>query len=80
MSLLLDTCVLSELQKGRCHKNVRRTIEEYTEESIFISVITIGEITKGIMLLNESHRKHELQSWLQMIERYYSDRILVIDL
>lgn len=47
---------------------------------ILLSVITIGEITKGIILLNESHRKHELQSWLQTIERYYSDRILVIDL
>jgi len=58
MSLLLDTCVLSELQKDHCHKNVRRTIEEYTEESIFLSVITIGEITKGIMLLNKGHRKN----------------------
>lgn len=80
MRVLLDTCVLSELQKDHCHKNVRRTIEEYTEESIFLSVISIGEITKGIKLLNESHRKNELQSWLQTIERYYSDRILVIDL
>ena len=80
MRVLLDTCVLSELQKDHCHKNVRRTIEEYTEESIFLSVITIGEITKGIKLLNESHRKNQLQSWLQTIERYYSDRILVIDL
>ena len=80
MRVLLDTCVLSELQKDNCHENVRRTIEEYTEESLFLSVITIGEITKGIGLLNESYRKRELQSWLQTIERYYSDRILAIDL
>ena len=80
MRVLLDTCVLSELRKDNCHGNVRRTIEEYTEESIFLSVITIGEITKGVGLLSESQRKRELQSWLQTIERYYSDRILSIDL
>ena len=80
MRVLLDTCVLSELQKVHCHKNVRRTIEEYAEDSIFLSVITVGEITKGIGLLNKSNRKSELQSWLQTIERYYSDRILTIDL
>ena len=80
MRVLLDTCVLSELRKDNCHENVRRTIEEYTEESLFLSVITIGEITKGVGLLSESYRKRELQSWLQTIERYYSDRILAIDL
>ncbi len=80
MRVLLDTCVLSELRKDNCHENVHRTIQEYTEESLFLSVITIGEITKGIGLLNKSHRKHEIQSWLQTIERYYSDRILTIDL
>ena len=80
MRVLLDTCVLSELRKDNCHENVRRTIEEYTDESLFLSVITIGEITKGIELLNDSYRKRELKSWLQTIERYYSDRILAIDL
>lgn len=80
MRVLLDTCVLSELRKDNCHENVHRTIEEYTDESLFLSVITIGEITKGIGLLNESHRKREIRTWLQTIERYYSDRILAIDL
>ena len=80
MRVLLDTCVLSELRKDNCHENVRRAIEEYTEESIFLSVINIGEITKGVGLLSESQRKRELQSWLQTIERYYSDRILSVDL
>ena len=80
MRVLLDTCVLSELRKDHCHKNVRRTIEEYSDDCIFLSVITIGEITKGIELLEESQRKSELQHWLQTIERYYSDRILAIEL
>lgn len=80
--MLLDTCVLSELRKPQCHENVRKTIEECTEASLFISVITIGEITKGVELLKEieNQRKRKLQSWLQTIEYYYADRILPIDL
>ncbi len=61
MRVLLDTCVLSELRKDHCHENVRKAIEECTEESLFLSVITIGEITKGIELLNDSKRKRALQ-------------------
>ncbi len=80
MRVLLDTCVLSELRKDHCFENVRKSIEQYTDDSLFLSVITIGELTKGIELLTKGHRKRELQSWLQTIERYYSDRILTIDI
>jgi len=80
MRVLLDTCVLSELRKAQCHENVHRIIDGYTDESLFLSVITIGEISKGIALLKKSQRKNELQRWLQTLEHYYSDRILAIDL
>ena len=80
MRVLLDTCVLSELRKSNCHQNVRKAIEDCADASLFLSVITVGEITKGIGLLNESQRKRELQSWLQTLEQHYADRILPIDL
>jgi predicted nucleic acid-binding protein len=80
MRVLLDTCVLSELRKDYCNENVRKTIEQYADDSLFLSVITIGELTKGIELLAKGHRRHELKNWLQTIEHYYSDRILPIDL
>ena len=80
MRVLLDTCVLSELRKSNCHPNVRKAIEDCADTSLFLSVITVGEITKGIRLLIYGQRKRELQSWLQTLEQDYADRILPIDL
>jgi predicted nucleic acid-binding protein len=55
-------------------------VEKITDEDHFVSVITIGEIAKGISLLDTGKRKNELQRWLQTIEQDYSDSILQIDL
>jgi predicted nucleic acid-binding protein len=77
--VLLDTCVLSEVRKPHGHAAVRRAIAEIPDEDLFISVISIGEITNGIALLDDSRRKHDLQSWLQTLERDYAARILPID-
>jgi predicted nucleic acid-binding protein len=50
------------------------------EEELFVSVITIGEILKGISLLRGSPKRRALESWLQTLERDYGDRFLSIDL
>jgi len=78
--ILLDTCVLSELRKEQCHPGVYRSVEKAADEELFVSVITIGEIAKGVSLLGKGRRKSELQEWLQTIKQDYSDRILQIDL
>ncbi len=80
MRVILDTCVLSELRKPNCNANVKNWIEQIEDECLFVSAISIGEITKGINLLEESHRKRELSRWLQTLENIYSDRILSINL
>ena len=80
MRFLLDTCVLSELRKEQCNPGVYRCVEKITDEDLFVSVITIGEIAKRISLLDTGKRKNELQMWLQTIEQDYSDSILQIDL
>ena len=79
MRVLLDTCVLSELRKPQADAGVRQAVGEIPDDDLFISVISIGEIAKGIALLNESRRKRELQSWLQALERDYADRVLPVD-
>jgi toxin FitB len=78
--VLLDTCVLSELRKPKADAGVRQSVDEIPDDDLFISVISIGEIAKGIALLNDSRRKRDLQSWLQALERDYADRILPVDL
>jgi len=79
---LVDTNVLSEVRKGsRCDERVAAWWTAIAEEDIFISVLTIGEIRKGI----ESVRRRDarsavvLERWLSRIIRERRDRILPID-
>ena len=48
-------------------------------DSLFISVVSVGEIVKGIALLKEGAKKRALQDWLQTLERDYADRLLSVD-
>ena len=80
MRILLDTCVLSELRHPKGNAGVRRAVDAFDSESLFVSVLSIGEIAKGIALLRESQNKRALQSWLQTLERHYGDRLLPDDL
>jgi len=84
MRVILDTGVLSELRKADskgslCDKNVWRFIDSMDDKQLFLSVVTIGEISKGIHLLDKGHRQNELFTWLQTIENIYHQSILKID-
>jgi predicted nucleic acid-binding protein len=59
---------------------IRRAIQSLDSSDLFISVISIGEITKGISLLNESRKKHSLQIWLQTLEQAYPSQVIQIDI
>jgi predicted nucleic acid-binding protein len=79
MKVLLDTCVLSELRRSDGNPRVRMTVENYPDSDLFISVLTLGEIIKGIGLLAPGKKKEGLQRWVQGIEQNYADRMLPID-
>ena len=79
MRVLLDTCVLSEIRKAEGNRGVRQAVDGIADEDLFISVISIGEITNGIELLENGRRKRTLQGWLQTLERDYASRILQVD-
>ena len=80
MRVLLDTCVLSELRLPKPDAGVARAIRDLDSKDLFVSTISIGEIVKGGALLADGRKKRLLQSWLQTLERQYSDRLLPIDL
>ncbi|HMD84744.1 MAG TPA: type II toxin-antitoxin system VapC family toxin [Terriglobia bacterium] len=80
MRVLLDTCVLSELRHPKGHPGVRHAVDALNEEELFASVISIGEILKGISLLRETPKRRALEAWLKTLQRDYSDRLLGIDL
>lgn len=65
MKYLLDTCVISELVKPKPNKKVRQWLEGCDEDAIYLSVLTIGEIQKGIAKLAGGKRKTAIQQWLE---------------
>lgn len=72
--------MLSELRRPKGDPAARRAVAACQDEDLFISVVSLGEIVKGIALLRDSRKKRNLQTWLETLERHYSDRILGIDL
>lgn len=83
MSYLLDTNVLSELRKGRrCDPAVAAWFSTIAAEEIFLSVIAIGEIRKGIELRRrrDPRTAQTLDSWLRALQAEHSERILPVDL
>jgi tRNA(fMet)-specific endonuclease VapC len=80
MNYLLDTCVISELVAKRPHQKVVEWIDSVEEARLHLSVITIGEVQKGIVKLPDSQRRTVLEEWLndQLLVRF-AGRIVPID-
>jgi toxin FitB len=78
---LLDTCLISELVKKEPNPSVVNWLDEQDEQTLFLSVLNLGELQKGISKLPDGTRKDELQAWvaLDLVERF-TGRILEIDL
>jgi predicted nucleic acid-binding protein len=81
MSWLLDTCVLSEYARKAPASNVIAWLDEQEEASLFISVISLGEIEKGILKLraSDARRSQKLTAWLGKVEQRFAGRILPLD-
>ncbi len=78
MKVLLDTCVLSEIRHPRGNPAVREAVLAFRDRELFISVLTLGELAKGIALLDAGQRQQELNAWLTGLEQQFADRILDI--
>mgnify|MGYP000994373250 CR=1 FL=1 len=81
MKYLLDTNVISELIAKQPNDQVLQWLDQLDPESVYLSVITIGELRKGIEKLAESRRKDELHIWLtdELLVRF-GNRILALDI
>lgn len=80
MSYLVDTIVLSELRRKTPDARVVRWFSHRPAQSLFLSVLTLGELRKGIELLPRSARRLALLDWLEgEIPAYFSGRILPVD-
>ena len=80
MRYLLDTCAISELIAKRPNPDVVQWIDSLDDGQVYLSVITLGEIKRGIEKLPDSIRKSQLNDWLNddLLIRF-KGRILTID-
>jgi predicted nucleic acid-binding protein len=80
---LLDTVVLSELRKAprQRNRNLVRWISEVPSQDLFVSVLTIGEIERGVERQRQLNPEFagRITSWLDMVLRTYEGRILAVD-
>jgi len=77
---LVDTCVLSELRRTDGNPRVRAMFATIAESDVFLSVLTIGELRKGIDRLKAGPKKHALSTWIDRLAMSAEGRILSVDL
>ncbi len=80
MSYLVDTNILSELRKREPDAKVVQWFSERPASTLYLSVLTLGELRKGIDAQAESPRKLALLDWLEAeLPMFFSGRILPVD-
>ncbi len=81
MTYLLDTNVLSETRRARPHAGVTAWLQLTPARSLFVSVLTLGEIARGITLLAERGDRRQadaLSGWLDQLIVGLEDRVLPV--
>jgi len=77
---LLDTNIPSEMTRPRPQPSVIGWLDEADDDQLYFSVVSLGEILKGVTLLSESKRRRLLQKWLDKTLRpWFEDRILPVN-
>lgn len=80
MKYLIDTCVLSELRKKIPNQGVIDWFAARSVSTLYLSVLTLGELRKGITALEDVNRREILLNWLESdLPLFFSGRIFSID-
>ena len=79
---LLDTNILSALRRSERNPDVGRWVESQRNTDLYLSVVTTGEIERGIaqQQRNNPAFARDLALWLDRVLRWYGNRILPFDL
>jgi predicted nucleic acid-binding protein len=83
MSYLLDTNVLSETRKRRSAPGVREWITSTPADLLYVSVLTLGEIERGIGRIRDRGDRPQasaLERWLREVEAGFAERIIPVTL
>lgn len=79
MRYLLDTCVLSEYKKPKPSEQVIAWLDGQSDDLLYISVLTVGEMDKGIFKMPPSKRKTNLAAFVETLITRFDRRILDLD-
>jgi hypothetical protein len=82
VNYLIDTNIISEVRKGpRCDPNVASWYEKIEDASLYLSVLVIGEIRKGIERIRpkDNAQANAIEKWLQAVDKAFGERILPVD-
>jgi len=80
VSYLIDTNVLSELVRPKPSPVVLAWFRDVPDDSLYISVLTIGEIRKGVESVAAATRREKLRVWLEhTLPDWFQERVLAID-
>lgn len=81
IGFLLDTNCISELVRPKPDPRVLEWMEAADEGLLYLSVLTLGEIRKGVAGLAQGKRRTHLETWLEVdLQARFSGRIVPIDL
>jgi toxin FitB len=80
VKVILDTCVIAELRRFEGSTAVKAAVDRLSDEDLFLSVLTVGEIAKGIALLPPGKKKNSLTAWHTGLQKEFSQRILPVDI
>lgn len=80
MRFLLDTNVLSKAARSRPDPGLAQWLDSQSTLDLCISVLTLGEIRKGVLLLADGRKRDRLHQWLRAeLTRQFTDRLLPVD-
>jgi len=77
--ILLDTCVISEALRPQPDPAVIAWMETIDEEALCLNVLVIGELRKGIEMLEAGAKQDRLRLWFEALQERFSGRILDLD-
>ena len=82
MNYLIDTNIISEVRKGkRCNPQRCKLVRKIEDASLYLSVLVIGEIRKGIEKIrpNDTVQANAIETWLVAVDKAFGEYILPID-
>jgi predicted nucleic acid-binding protein len=80
LNFLVDTNVISELTKPLPNPAVVRWLAESDEDRVFLSVISLAEIRRGIALLDPGRRRDQLEAWFRIeVPQRFEHRLIGVD-